>query len=167
MISIKKMGSKAISISLQYIMNAYEFKNDFLDVLKELGTNIKVSSPVSLLSILSGKKEVKKAVKEDIYKVFEPNTHIFKRKLLFPENMDIYNEMLNNIPTGYGVLEPVDGCGYSIEDINSYVGEITLIFYNCGYVNAVGIYDEDSDTYVFNNPGNAMTSEFNQSYIIL
>lgn len=75
--------------------------------------------------------------------------------------------MLNNIPTGYGVLEPVDGCGYSIEDINSYVGEITLIFYNCGYVNAVGIYDEDSDTYVFNNPGNAMTSEFNQSYIIL
>lgn len=164
MISIKEVRSKAVSVGLHYMMDAYEFKKEFFEVLKELKTYIRVATPFSLLSILNNEKE---QVKKEIIKVFEPNTHIFKRKLIFPENRDIYMDLLNNVPTGYGMLEPVDGSGYSIEDINTYVGDVTLIFYNDVYVNSVGVYDEESKVYVFDKPGVSLINEFNNSYVVL
>ena len=150
MISRKEIDSKVKNVCRSIYLEFVDKREEFTQIIGEFRSSLKVASPLSVLSLINDKK---KREKEDIIKLFEPNTHVYTRKLLFPDNREFYLDHLSNIPEGYGVLEATDDCGYSIEDIDSYEGIVTLYFYNDVYVNVRGIYDDNIGEYVFNEPG--------------
>lgn len=146
MIFSRKLVTESKSRCVSFLTELSFVLNEYVDFIRESKLNVRVASPFSILSPREEKIE-------EVVKVFEPNKHIYTRKFMFPENKDIYLEYLSNLPEGYGVLEPTDGCGYTIEDFDNYQGIVTLTFYNDVMVMVKGLHDIKTDTYVFDNPG--------------
>ena len=158
MIFSRKLVTDSKSRCVSFLTDLRFVLNEYIEFIRESKLNVRVASP---LSILSSREERK----EEVIKVFEPNTHIYTRKFLFPENRDIYLEYISNVPEGYGVLDPTDGCGYCIEDFDNYQGTVILTFYNDVMVVVKGFYDRNTDTYVFNNPGEVSLG-YNSTYSV-
>lgn len=150
---LKKQISPKVRETVVYLLSGLsEFKNLFIETFNYYKDNTRIASPLSLLALVKDSKE-KDNKEVEVMKTFAPTTHIFKVKLKFPEDRNIYLEYINTIPNGYGVLEPVDDNGYSIEDFETYEGIVTLVFYNEVYVNVKGILDSETGEVTFNNPG--------------
>ena len=148
MISREQISSK-VKDAISYLLGELrEFREEFIYCVH----NARIASPLSLMSLLNnGKDKEQKAL--EVTKTFEPYAHLYKMVLQFPEDRNIYLECINSAPTGYKFLEPLDGVGYAIEDIDSYEGLITLVFYNETYVDVRGRLNTDTGEYMFNNPG--------------
>lgn len=165
MISKEQISSKAKDVVVYLLMGLSEFRDEFVLAFSDYKDNTRIASPLSLLSLVNNSKE-KEQKDVEVTKTFEPSTHIYKRMLKFPEDRNLYLEYINSVPNGYGVLEPVDGSGYSIDDIGSYEGLITLVFYNETYVDVKGKLDIDTGEYLFNNPGVTSTFCYGSSHSV-
>lgn len=148
----KQLNSEAKKVVVYLLNGLSEFKNQFIDTFNYYKDNTRIASPLSLLALVKKSKE-KENKEVEVIKTFAPTTHIFKVKLKFPEDRNIYLEYINSIPNGYGVLEPVDGNGYSIEDFETYEGIITLVFYNEVCVDVRGRIDSETGEVTFSNLG--------------
>lgn len=162
MVTIKQINSLCKNIWIYFAMEVNEFKQEFKDIFSMTYTGALVSSQTQLsLPLVTHQSEIKKKEKRKIEKGFSPDTHIITKTLQLPKDRDLLYFYLNDIPKGYGVLEPVDINGYSIEDINVYHGDIKLIFYNIEFVSAVGVYDETLKEYIFDSPGRIVDYGYN------
>lgn len=157
MISREEISSKAKKKVIYLLTNLMDFRKEFVEICDECISEIKVVRPLSLLNSINAIKDKGTAPKETITKTFEPNMHIYTRRLKFPENRNLYLEYLKNIPNGYGVLETVDDSGYCIDDLDTYEGIIKLTFYNKTFVEVEGVYNPENGEYMFDNSGVGLT----------
>lgn len=128
-----------------------EVKSEVLDAIDYLKTGAKFVDSKSFLSNFLKKKNT---IPQFNLKTYEPNSHVYTRILELPKDRELFNNLKNNIPEGYNILEARDKAGYAIEDIDNYVGVIKVIYYNEVYVEVVGTYNEETLEYDYNRFGN-------------
>ena len=157
---LKEYISSNIKNSFTYFSILFnDLKDEFFLSFKEFKEDLKITSSISLLSLLNNNKSQKN---DDTFllKVFEPNTHIYFRMFKFPLEKDMYISYINSLPEGYEALEPVDENGYSIEDLDNYNGLIKVIFYNSSFVLVKGEKDSETDEIRYSNPGSIISNNY-------